>query len=83
MKVPQDRNLCLMFVAFEKKSLSSFTKKGEALKPLHGFTLGVNGVQPNRGIVTTVVLHESTQPCLTSLEPAVELNSLLRARMVF
>ena len=59
VKVPLERNPYLMFVAVEKESVSSFVKKGEVLKPMQ-FYLGVNGVQPNRGVVITVVVRVSS-----------------------
>ena len=35
MKVPDDRNPCLTFIAAEKKPASRFMKKGEVLEDTH------------------------------------------------
>ena len=43
------------------------------------FYLVGHGVQHERGLVAAISLREGSSLCLTSLEPAMELNSLWQA----
>ena len=76
MKVPKDRNPCLTSVATEKKPASRFNKKCDDLRSTHGFYLVGYGVQHERRLVAAFSLREGSSLCLTSLEPAMELDSL-------
>ena len=61
MKVPEDRNPCLTFVAAEKKPPSKFTKKGE----VHKKAQRGSRVQRCCSHVAPVKVPEDRNPCLT------------------
>ena len=71
MKVPKDRNPCLTSVATEKKPALRFTKKGDTR-----FYLVGHGVQHKCRPTAAISLREGSSLSLTSLEPAMELDSL-------
>ncbi len=73
MKVPRSRNPCLTSIAAEKKPASRL----QHFKVDARFCLVDHGVQDNRRLVATVVLREGSSPCLTSLEPVMELTMVL------
>ena len=65
MKVPEDRNPCLTFVAAEKKPASRFTKKGEVLEDTHEIPQRGSRVQRCCSHVAQVKVPEDRNPCLT------------------
>ena len=65
VKVPEDRNPCLMFVAAEKKPPSKFTKKGEVLEDTHEKAQRGSRVQRCCSYVAPVKVPEDRNPCLT------------------
>ena len=65
MKVPEDRNPCLTFVAAEKKPPSKFTKKGEVLEDTHEKAQRGSRVQR----CCSHVVPEDRNPCLTLFSP--------------
>ena len=67
MKVPEDRNPCLTFVAAEKKPASRFTKKGEVLEDTHEIPQRGSRVQRccSASHVAQVKVPEDRNPCLT------------------
>ena len=65
MKVPEDRNPCLTFVAAEKKPASRFTKKGEVLEDTHEIPQRGSRVQRCCSHVAPVKVPEDRNPCLT------------------
>ena len=65
MKVPEDRNPCLTFVAAEKKPPSKFTKKGEVLEDTHEKAQRGSRVQRCCSHVAPVKVPEDRNPCLT------------------
>ena len=65
MKVPDDRNPCLTFVAAEKKPASRFTKKGEVLEDTHEIPQRGSRVQRCCSHVAPVKVPEDRNPCLT------------------
>ena len=64
MKVPEDRNPCLTFVAAEKKPPSKFTKKGEVLEDTHEKAQRGSRVQRCCSHVAPVKVPEDRNPCL-------------------
>ena len=73
---PEDRRPCLTPAATEKNSASMFTKKSDYLRSTQKIYLVGHGVRDDRGLVAALNLRESRSLCLTSLEPAMELDSL-------
>ena len=69
MKVPEDRNPCLTFVAAEKKPPSKFTKKGEVLEDTHEKAQRGSRVQRCCSHVVPVKVPEDRNPCLTLFSP--------------
>ena len=69
MKVPEDRNPCLTFVAAEKKPPSKFTKKGEVLEDTHEKAQRGSRVQRCCSHVVPVKVPEDRNPCLTLFPP--------------
>ena len=65
MKVPEDRNPCLTFVAAEKKPALRFTKKGEVLEDTHEKAQRGSRVQRYCNHVGPVKVPEDRNPCLT------------------
>ena len=76
VKDPEDRRPCLTPAATEKNSASTLTKKSDYLRSTQKFDLVGHGVRDDRGLVAALNLRESRSLCLTSLEPAMELDSL-------
>ena len=79
VKVPKDRKPCLMPDTTKKCLISMFTKKGDDLKvDVQIFLVGHGVRDDHRLIMAAIFLRKSSSLCLISLEPAMELDSLLQ-----
>ena len=66
-EVPKDGNLCLTFVATEKKPASRFTKEGNNLKSSHGLYGGSWNPAHKCTLVAAIFLREGSSITLFNI----------------